>query len=374
MTTFGLFLAPLFVGVAGILGHFLWKAIKEFLDRKKSPSSVPSFPQISSSQPQNGSSSEERRREEARKTCEREARESTERQRQELEKRSQIVTQILQSGEPDIGRQLARCAGLAHREFLPATDQELVQDIARKVSLPELQVFASAVQSDIAIDVRRREEREFASYPTNDIEPMATANVEQFLSMLPYQFLDDPDTFYAKVAHGEIMVMQSFEAHISEELLYVFLDVSGSMKESLVSGMPRHVFARGLMIRLLTRAISGRAKYFYRAFDGKPHQLLTATTPEEADVLCAKILSISLTDGGTNIPAALQQGVADIKSIGGLVQNAEILLISDGEDEKIGNCDAVRKLLGHDIKLHVALVGKDSDILRAVATSYHHFS
>ncbi len=365
MTPLGLFVIVASVaGVAGIC-YWIWKKVHTILHPPlpaKSPIPSPlQLPQLS----QNGNSQE------GPSIGDTEERKQQEQIGQQQRKQA-LVKQVAQS-DRDLGKKLMQCAGVSRGEYLDSNDAQLVADVARRIGDLELLVLSLATRTLLDIDVQRRSDRIAVNYPTSDIEPQAMTDIAQFPDMLPEQLMAEDDEFYRKIVLNEAVVMQSFERFEIDKILYTLFDVSGSMKELVESGLPRHIVARAIMIKLLYRAINGQAKYYHRDFDGEPHELQLALTPDEAERLSDLILHGGLTNGGTNIPRALQRAIGDIRQQQAGIQEAEILLVSDGEDEKIGDPDQLRSLLGSDIRLHVALVGKHSAILQAVAHTYIHF-
>lgn len=362
-------MAAVSAGVAYVI-YRLYKKVRRIL-HPPPPPPIP-FPRPSSQSQQgkgrdakSGASEQEEGRQDQEHAA-RESQSSRERQKQSL------VKQIANSN-PDLGKKAAQCAGVRVGEYVDMNDARLVAEIARRIEDQELLILHTASTTLLDIDVQKRSERRIANYPTDSIEPEVMTEIGQFADMLPEQLMADDDEFFMRLALGEGIIMQPFEQIDVEKILYTLLDVSKSMEYLLESGLPRHILARGIMIRLLYRAIIGGSKYYHRDFDGAPHQLRLALTPHEAEVLCDVILHGGLTNGGTNIPGALICAINDIRQKQSGIQEAEILLVSDGEDEKIGDPEEIRKLLGDDIRLHVALIGKGSAILQAVAHTYIHF-
>jgi uncharacterized protein with von Willebrand factor type A (vWA) domain len=193
---------------------------------------------------------------------------------------------------------------------------------------------------------------------------------DQMLNILPEQLMYDDEHYYAALAQGELITLQSYEHHADQKLLYILLDVSRSMTQSMQNGSSRHVWARGVTMNLLLKATQGEAKYFLRPFDGKPHSMEFATTPQETDRLIDLIYNMAFSGGGTNIYAAFSQAVDDIKTKGGEISQAEILLITDGDDKSMDDIAAVQNLMGEDIRLHAILIGRESESLKQVSHSY----
>lgn len=277
------------------------------------------------------------------------------------------------AGDPLLAEALGNLAGIEHAELRGANDQSLVQDIARRLSKDTLQIFnIAATQQEIRINLQATTEREPVNYPTADMEPTFLTDLDQLTSVLPDQLMQSDDQFYANLAAGELQVIQAYERLQRQQALEIILDVSGSMDTAMSNGISRHVWARGVTITQLMRAVKGQAKYLLRPFDGQPHPLQRATNAQEAGMVIRNILNFTTTGGGTDIPAAIKQAAEDIRSLGGDLSKAAILLISDGEDSSI-DINQIRALLGKDIQLHVVMIGSDNASLRQVAATYKRF-
>ncbi len=80
-----------------------------------------------------------------------------------------------------------------------------------------------------------------------------------------------------------------------------------------------------------------------------------------------------MSGAGTNIQAALKRAVQDISSEKGREGSfSDVLLISDGESEL--DRQWLKQQFGSEIRLHVALIGQHSPLLKEVATTYRIYS
>lgn len=321
--------------------------------------------------------------EEARKKSELE---QQERERQEQAKQEQVrraqrqlrekkIGEILAAGDSRITKRLLKQAGIgsppAHSA---AQDQNLIKQIAKQLSEIDIEVLhIAATQKDINFNLQKNAVRVASHYPTGNIEPERMNDFNQLPAVLPEQLLLDDQTYYDNLAAGELMVLQSYETTVDQKLLYILLDASGSMDYAMENGFPRHVWARGVTVNLLLKAVDGEAKYFFRPFTDNPLGLCKALTKSEAENLMNVILNTKFNQGGTCIFAAFAQAINDIRTLGGEISKAEILVITDGEDKSMDDADKIKKLMGDDIRLHVAMIGLESESLKRVAASYRVF-
>lgn len=253
----------------------------------------------------------------------------------------------------------------------------LYERLSRSLSDSWLQVFhTAATQTDLSFNVQKHTQRVEANYPTSDMEPASMRTPDQVVSLLSDQLVLDDNEFDLRYAQDELLVMQSYETQVDQKLLYILVDISSSMRESMRSGVTRHNWSRGVTVNLLLKAVKGEAKYFLRWFDIAPYDLQSALTSNEASVVIDKFLPITLSERGTNIYNAFRQAVEDIRTKGGEISSADILIISDCEDsgEEMKNKELIKSMLGEDIRLHVAMIGNDSTLVKEVATTYHRFN
>ena len=304
-----------------------------------------------------------------------ERRAGEERERRRQEAASAKIAQIMKS-DPQLAKQMMKMGGVdANRsveEIL--NDPQLVRDMAKKLSGNDIEMLRiAAAQQDIEFDLEQKGERDPVPYPTSDIEPIHIMSVDQLLQILPEELVLDDETFYRKFADQELMGLQAYERKVEQKLLYILYDASPSMDEKMQNGLPRHIWARGVILNLLLRAVRGEAKYFLLPFADSPMPLVQVTTPEEAERLIESLCRETPRAGGTRILKALKKATDDIRTLGGEVSQADILLISDGEDDAMKNTAYVQDLLGDDIKLHAALIGPPSEFIQQVSTSYRVF-
>jgi hypothetical protein len=296
-------------------------------------------------------------------------RESAERARETRESRAK---QILESGDKDVINLMLNQAGLGQETLKDRSHEaDLVRKIAERLDNVDLAVLSTAAnQNDIEIDLKESSERIPVDYPTSDMEPTAMTDLDQ-LREAGYEDIVG-DSFFEDAALGDLQVMQSYETVVTQKLLYILMDVSGSMQEQMRSGKPRHIWSRAIGVSLMLDALRGNAKYFLRFFDGRPLDLIQVTTPEESKRATSIILNTGLTMGGTDIPRALAQAANDINNNAGDIAKSEVLLITDGEDDKMTASD-LRRLLGANIRLHVLIIGSRSPVLKEVATTYKEY-
>lgn len=290
------------------------------------------------------------------------------------EARKSAMVEHVMKGDPLLAEILCAMVGTAHYPLRDTSeDRERVLEIARRINEPILQVLdIAATQSDIDMDLDQEQRQEEVAYPTQYIEPIGMRALEQLSEVVPEQLMLDDEAFYASLAQQDLIVLQPYERWTEQKTLEILWDVSGSMGQVMADGIPRHNWARGIAVSLLMKALRGGATYLVRPFDGRPHNALRASSPEEAAATIKIILDSGASGGGTNIRAALRQAIGDVRTAERLA-GADILLITDGEDQSVDDVKTVQAELGKDVRLHVASIGTESPSLKAVATTYNVF-
>lgn len=307
--------------------------------------------------------------EEARRVAE----EASRKAEAENKRKREAVKQVL-AADPILARSLSAYSKGKDKEPPTADNNEAVHEIAARVPAHVLQILqVAAAQKDIEFDLQTKVVREKAGYPTNDIEPTPMARIEQIPDVLPEQMMLDDDNFYRQMAHGELIVLQPYERLVERKTLMILLDLSSSMKDAMGNGLPRHSWSRGITVNLLLRAVRGEATYLLRGFAGAPYDLHQAASPAEAQALIARLLATDASGQHTDILRAIRQGAADVRERKAPAEIADVLIITDGEDASINDSDAVLRIIGRDVRLHVASIGKQSPALQAVAHSYQVF-
>ena len=104
-----------------------------------------------------------------------------------------------------------------------------------------------------------------------------------------------------------------------------------------------------------------------RCFGGNVHDLWSAKNPEEAQLLEQKIATVD-SIGNTDISRALNCAIEDC-----LRENydtADIMIVTDGEDDKLCAATMKEALQRSKIRLHAILMGTTNHSLRACSDVY----
>ncbi|MBU6453298.1 MAG: hypothetical protein KGS72_16060 [Cyanobacteria bacterium REEB67] len=308
-----------------------------------------------------------------RQAQEAEAKRQAEKRAQAEAKARQKVVEALQK-DPLLRRQMEKLAKV--NELPQMSDEQKAKEIMHRVPAHVLQVLVVAgTQEDIEMDLDTVFTREKSLFPTHDIEPVPMNGLEQMHQILPEQMIMDDDFFYGALVNEELLVMQPYERKVERKTLHISLDLSSSMEGPMSDGLTRHNWSRGITVSLLLKAVNGEATYMLRGFAGQPYTLDLVDSPEKAQALIDKLLSTAASGADTNIWGALKQAVIDVRAVKRAGDVADILVITDGQDNKanVYGAGEMKALFGEDIRLHVVAIGMHAPVLQSGATSYREF-
>lgn len=253
-------------------------------------------------------------------------------------------------------------------------DQQIAQ-IAKSLSANILNVLLFANQARVqfdSIELDTRYELERCLHPSDmfAIEPMQSA--AELIDVVPEDMALDDDVFYALLRDNSLSVTRNYQTMATHRLLYILIDASTSMNQGMQSGGKRIQWAAGIALRLMMRAQAGEAEYMLRFFNGEVHKLYRVLTPEDAVKVAQKLVRLNEPKGDTNIQKALKAAVADMRATTGSVPTSDVLLISDGES-KIDR-KWLKATFDTDTRLHVAMIGGQSNLLKEVSASYDTYA
>lgn len=177
--------------------------------------------------------------------------------------------------------------------------------------------------------------------PTSKIDKSTTQrNIERVSDVTKLQASQHglpKEVFDAKLEKRELVKRQDMTQKDKKKLLYLILDVSGSMSGWLGDQNPNKILTRGalaatLMISLVSHVEADGGIVFLRFFADSASNLITARTKEEFERLSYLIANSSFRGGGTDILNTLGHAVKDIQRAKDEIHDAEILAVTDCED------------------------------------------
>ncbi len=167
-----------------------------------------------------------------------------------------------------------------------------------------------------------------------------------------------------KVITGQTLIKERVSREDKQQLLYVIIDCSGSMKY----GKNAINKAGGVLFNRLKAVVKEEAQMYFRFFDTKLFKEHFAGNKTQARA-CMKLFSDSAYNGGgTDIPSCLRDSVDRIQELlqhGEVSERPELVIVTDGEDDvkELKPIEFTR----HNLRLHVFNVGRTNKNLAQLA-------
>lgn len=217
-------------------------------------------------------------------------------------------------------------------------------------------------------------------------------SMTEISSVSPAQHALPDDQFNARVAKRSLQVRKFEEPEEKKFLLYTLLDTSGSMIEALGARgaladswglVTRGQIAATLAIALMSRVRDDGGIVFHRFFEDGPSPRMQARNKKQFEPLLKAISRADFNGGGTCIPSALNQAFEDITKAKDEIREAELLLITDGDDtiQTHQEQQYVELMKKFKVKLNVLNVNTSSRshgnaqiVLQRIATKYLKFN
>ena len=178
-------------------------------------------------------------------------------------------------------------------------------------------------------------------------------NLLDIKEVLPREFLYEDEVFYLKAIKNELLIKQYEEEKGKKIVLYILLDVSGSMVGTIKDKtknrlIPKYVMSHALILSLLKKIYEGEELILLlQDFDNKPKNITIIDNKEKALDIAGRFLSkVARYNGGTYIKQALEVSFKniskntlntelyqkDIEDKSGYMKQAHFFMITDGED------------------------------------------
>lgn len=256
------------------------------------------------------------------------------------------------------------------------TEAEIISEIASHVAFSRRRVVVGHKTVGRRVVGHIAEE---SPYPADDIMIRPIGDLGEIPQMLPSERISDHTTQVVRSVTGQALVMANIERRpVTEpiiepifregkQVLYLLLDVSGSMVGQQYGGDWKMPLWRGVSIFLIRRAQKEHAAFLLRTFADDVSELEMAET-EAAAKRVENLIRQQGDRGGTNIGLALRTAIADIRREA--YDQAELMILTDGEDDKFDASSVRQELDAANIKLHAVLLGTQNEALRRCADVY----
>jgi uncharacterized protein with von Willebrand factor type A (vWA) domain len=162
-------------------------------------------------------------------------------------------------------------------------------------------------------------------------------SVSDVSKLVPNQHAQDEDVFNVKLVKKQLIKKQQTEPQSKRQLLYLLIDVSGSMRISAglsnaMGFITRASLAASFSIALSRRVLDDGGILFARAFAGSVGPLYECKEKEKHAQFERAMADCNFNGGGTDIFSALHWAHTDITTNKGDIAKAEILIITDACD------------------------------------------
>jgi len=278
--------------------------------------------------------------------------------RQEIPK----IEKALESGildKEDLQEQFCNSSGTGRSQLKIQNIVELVDKMARYLGSRNLEIFYVARKKEITDIYRVEQIITSVPYPDNEMDIKTIDNPMEILKTIPTQYAYDDDIFMNKLIKKELLIRDYQSRNLKKQVLYLLIDVSGSMTGS------KNIYASGVGLAFVRQAVEEGATYFLRFFDDYPKDLHVAKTKEDAKNLCSLLIRQPYSGGGTNIQRAILTAVEDIKKSPDKFEKAEIMVITDGVDNVDLNKESLK-----GVKVHSTVIDGKNSGLEKISDSY----
>jgi len=165
-----------------------------------------------------------------------------------------------------------------------------------------------------------------------------------------------------RIMTNTAMVRERVDRIYEKQLLYMLIDVSGSME----SGQ-RIPIAGGVVMNRLRAVCQNEAEIFMRTFDTGVYPEHSARNPEEAYALMEKFKKTNFSGGGTNITGAVEKALSSIEKKmhnDPTLVRPEIVVVSDG-----GSSIGINKARMGETRIHAIIIQGHNDDLKRLCKS-----
>lgn len=240
-----------------------------------------------------------------------------------------------------------------------------------KMDFDKIKVLDLCVKVGLVMRFHRKGKENWSRYPDDGIDIRNIESFHEVQQITPGNMALPSDIFYQRLAKKELQVKGFTTKKEHKQVLYMLIDSSGSMNSSVgKSNLKAFQMACAVAIAYLRKMTIHGDMTAVRFFDTGTTELMTAFNTKEAGQLIKKILEGNFNGGGTDIPQAIYTAIRDIsqqESTDKRIKDADILIISDGEDEI--NVNEVKEKLGKT-KLHTAILGGSNSGLKQCSETY----
>ncbi len=300
-----------------------------------------------------------------------EARASDERQRQLREKAERI--RELFKGDRELAADLAGKALNRRVDPSELDNEEVLRQLAEHLEDYVLDILDPAItipELNLDLDLSGQSKLERSRHRGDFYATRGIRGPHEIRNLHPSEWATPRRHRAIRIATGAARVVQWYQFIVQRKVFYLLEDVSPSMEqERLQNGYMRFIASRKIIRILAQQAMEGKVRFIYRAFHGTVERPMEVTDEASAKRFLTYLTTRYPNGSGTEILHALRHAVKSIREAKS-IDTADILIISDGEDNAIQSVKEVKDLLGDNIRLHlISIGGAHNEALAKAATS-----
>lgn len=177
-----------------------------------------------------------------------------------------------------------------------------------------------------------------------------------------------------KIIEKSLIVEKDYNPTKKRQLLYVSIDVSGSMRTQFMPNS-QSVFSRASLATvfatsLLKKVMNDGGYMYLRFFDTRTTALAVLDTKDDYDAMLKKLRDCDYSGGGTNISHALAVALSDIEKMKDKLSKSTLLLITDADDQLHLTPAQSAELAGREFSVLDVSGKRASSLYYATAANY----
>ncbi len=262
----------------------------------------------------------------------------------------------------------------------PLSTPEMIEAITTNMTFTTKRVLVGhRVVGDVLVEHRLLE----STTPSDEYEVRGIHHPGEFAQLLPSERTKPPEMALLRLLSGEAQIAQHFE-HVAiydpiyepiySELklaVYVLMDNSPSMYKD--DNAPRGeknwriVVAKGVVLALLERCLQEDSVFLFRWFSASISKLYRVQTRAEADAFINYLTRLT-ESSDTDITRGIRRAINDCEAEE--LDQARIMIITDGEDNRLNSSEICARLVETNATLHSVLIDVHNQSLQDCSNEY----
>lgn len=210
------------------------------------------------------------------------------------------------------------------------------ESLVKNLSSTDFAMFDIAQKLDFLLDKHKKGKFKPTEELGKDKGQDTVKRISDVTRVLPSEHAKDDESFVIGLSRKTLSKREERNPHKKKALMYVIVDSSGSMYAGITAKLA--FLSRFNMAKVFTLAIARRLNQdggimYWRAFSDHPGRMLTMRDDVSYTDFGKNVSNMNMIGGGTNIERTLKRVMDDINDAKDDLSKAEILLITDAEDQ-----------------------------------------